>query len=466
MQNYELQGFLGEGAYGIVLKAYSRKTREVVAIKKFKDKDTENPVIKKVIVRELRALRALSHPNIVSLRDAFKQSERLFLVFEFCDQSLLDLQGKSAQNRLEVEKIGRFAREILAALAHMHGLGLVHRDVKPENILITQAGVAKLCDFGFARLLPKTAEVLTDYVATRWYRSPELLLCDRYGFPVDLWALGCVLGEAIDGLPLFPGENLLDQLSQIHKALGPLPESFRSLLFSHAELKPEMLAPMFKEPPKFNPKFLRDRYLSRCNSPPLVDLIERLLALDPADRPSAAQALEHPFFAPVTKKAKESHPEGRSSHPVTESRKAKELQPDIYRPAPELKTPVAPEAPSESRKHKELTKTTIDSKAIEISIESRKLKESQKENSKSHIEFKQILSDFVADPRKTRDAGRDSIKENLRDSIRENVKSLIDSKQLHREEKKLMLPRIKKFDTKKPVAFGFLKGSVVGGKAL
>ena len=310
MNNYEIQGFLGEGAYGIVLKAVSKKTKEIVAIKKFKDKDTENPVIKKVIIRELRALRGLKHPNIVTLREAFKQSERLFLVFEFCEQSLLDLQSKSAGNRLTIPVVHSVAKETLSALDHMHSSGMVHRDLKPENILVTADGVAKVCDFGFARLLKKEGEDLTDYVATRWYRSPELLLTPRYGFPADVWAMGCVLGEMLDGQPLFPGDNFLDQLGQIHAALGAFPESYREFCECHPDLVGIDFSNFFEDPPGFNPFFLRDRYLHYARDESIVDLIEQMLALDSEARISIKQALLHPFLA--TPKA----PAFKSSHPL------------------------------------------------------------------------------------------------------------------------------------------------------
>jgi cyclin-dependent kinase-like len=100
----------------------------------------------------------------------------------------------------------------------------VHRDVKPENLLINSQNVLKICDFGFARVLPKGSEGITDYVATRWYRSPELLLSyPMYGKSVDMWAIACILGELIDGQPIFPGDNEVDQLFQIQKLLGPMP---------------------------------------------------------------------------------------------------------------------------------------------------------------------------------------------------------------------------------------------------
>jgi cyclin-dependent kinase-like len=111
----------------------------------------------------------------------------------------------------------------------------VHRDIKPENLLINKENVLKICDFGFARVLPKSEnELITDYVATRWYRSPELLLSQpNYGKPVDMWAIACILGELTDGQPLFPGDNEVDQLFQIQKMLGPLPSNMQELFLKN-----------------------------------------------------------------------------------------------------------------------------------------------------------------------------------------------------------------------------------------
>lgn len=335
MNNYALEGFLGEGAYGIVLKAVSKRNHELVAIKKFKDKDTDNPMIKKVIVRELRALRTLKHPNIVQLKEAFRQSERLFLVFEFCDQSLLDLQTKSPGGKLALPVIRSLGREVLQAIEFMHSHGLLHRDVKPENILVTRQGRAKLCDFGFARTA-KPGEELTDYVATRWYRSPELLLTPAYSAAVDLWAVGCVLGEAVSGQPLFPGENLIDQLQCIHAVLGAFPRSLTAAVEARGRPEGVELGPFERHPHDFNPHYLRDAYLPHCQCAKLVDLIERLLALDPRQRLTARQALEHPFFA---EEQREVH---RSARIEKENFAPSSAQPHANRKAflPHIKVPL------------------------------------------------------------------------------------------------------------------------------
>ncbi|OWK09722.1 CDKL1, partial [Cervus elaphus hippelaphus] len=136
----------------------------------------------------------LKHPNLVNLIEVFRRKRRLHLVFEYCDHTVL--------HELDRHKRG---------------------DVKPENILVTKQSVIKLCDFGFARLLTGPSDYYTDYVATRWYRSPELLVGDtQYGPPVDVWAIGCVFAELLSGVPLWPGKSDVDQLYLIRKTLGDL----------------------------------------------------------------------------------------------------------------------------------------------------------------------------------------------------------------------------------------------------
>jgi cyclin-dependent kinase-like len=321
MIDYETLGTVGEGAYGIVLKCLHKATREVVAIKKFKDKDTEDSMIKKVIIRELKGLRTLRHPHIVHLRDAFRQNERLYLIFDFCDKSLLDLQGEHENNGLPVPLIRQVLFQTLKAIAFMHERNHVHRDIKPENILLTGNNQVKVCDFGFCRVLGKPGEVLTDYVATRWYRSPELLLSPRYGKSVDMWALGCVLGEMIDGNPMFPGDDYFDQLSRIYFMMGKLPLVYTPFFQENSELQNVDAEAFFVDPDDFCEGYFRERYLPLCQSESLIDLLERLLDLNCHTRMTAKEALAHPFFDVVREKEERS---GRQRPSVGRSQSTKE----------------------------------------------------------------------------------------------------------------------------------------------
>lgn len=295
MNNYEALGIVGEGAYGIVLKCTHKISKEIVAIKKFKDKDTEDSSIKKVLIRELKSLRALRHPNIIGLKDAFRQNERLYLVFEFCEKSLLDVMN-SYNPGMPISLIKSVTYQILQAIRFMHEKQFIHRDIKPENILLTHTNRVKICDFGFCRVVNKRGEVLTDYVATRWYRSPELLLHPRYDKSVDLWALGCVIAEMITNEPLFPGDNMLDQLSLIYNKLGKLPVIYKELLSGNRETSSINFTAYLRHPNNYDKDYLKHKYLLISQSPELVDLLEKMLDLDYTSRITAEEALRHPFF--------------------------------------------------------------------------------------------------------------------------------------------------------------------------
>uniref|UniRef100_A0A3B4B959 Cyclin-dependent kinase-like 2 n=1 Tax=Periophthalmus magnuspinnatus TaxID=409849 RepID=A0A3B4B959_9GOBI len=206
MERYESLGLVGEGSYGAVLKCRHRESGRLVAIKKFLDSD-EDKTVKKIAQREVRLLRHLRHDNLVNLLEVWKRRRRWYLVFEFVERTLLDELEQKPQG-LELHTCRQYLYQILRATAFCHQHNVIHRDIKPENILISQGGVVKLCDFGFARTVSVSeGGAYTDYVATRWYRPPELLVGDtHYGKPVDVWAVGCLLLEMLTSQPLFPGD--------------------------------------------------------------------------------------------------------------------------------------------------------------------------------------------------------------------------------------------------------------------
>ncbi|XP_055332013.1 uncharacterized protein LOC129583969 [Paramacrobiotus metropolitanus] len=219
---YECLAKIGQGSYGNVYKCRDRETGRVVAIKKFIESE-DNPSIKKIAFREIKILKQLHHPNIVTLIEVFRRKQKLHLVFEYCTRTLLDeIQlNKSGIPEMDARKI---ISQVIQALRVVHRNRFIHRDIKPENILLTSRRVVKLCDFGFARPMNKTAPEIdqyTDYVATRWYRAPELLMpMPAYGPGVDVWATGCVFAECISRQPLLPGTTDIDQLYLIRKMFG------------------------------------------------------------------------------------------------------------------------------------------------------------------------------------------------------------------------------------------------------
>ncbi|KAJ8044669.1 Cyclin-dependent kinase-like 1 [Holothuria leucospilota] len=204
MDKYEKLGKIGEGSYGVVFKCRNRDTNAIVAIKRFVESE-DDPLIKKIALREIRMLKQLKHTNLVNLLEVFRRKRKLHLVFEYCDRTVLnELDNNPRGVKDSVTK--KIIYQTLQAVSFCHQHNCIHRDVKPENILITKDGQVKLCDFGFARILTGPGDEYTDYVATRWYRAPELLVGDtKYGPPVDVWAIGCVTAELISGQALWPG---------------------------------------------------------------------------------------------------------------------------------------------------------------------------------------------------------------------------------------------------------------------
>ena len=222
MNKFDVETVIGEGAYGVVLKCRNRETGSVVAIKKFKESENDAKV-SKTMMREVRLLRLLSHgENIVTLHEAFRRKGRLYLVFEYAERNMLELL-EHAQQGVPDWQVRLYTFQLLKAIAWCHEQGVLHRDIKPENLLLNADHSLRLCDFGFACSQPDEGEALTDYVATRWYRAPELLLgSNHYCNKVDVWAVGCIMGELSSGEPAFPGESEIDQLYVIQKSLGGL----------------------------------------------------------------------------------------------------------------------------------------------------------------------------------------------------------------------------------------------------
>jgi len=222
MNKYEKLEVIGEGTFGEVFKCRHKESNELVAIKKFKEASEEDETAKKVTLREVKLLRALKHEHIVELKEAFRRKGVLYLVFEHMDQSVMDVL-EAKPNGVDKDIVQVLTFQLLRALEHCHRHNVIHRDIKPENLLVNSSvDSLRLCDFGCARQI-KADVPLTDYVATRWYRPPELLLSTvDYGKPVDMWGLGCIMGELTDGQPLFAGKSDIDQLCVIQKILGPL----------------------------------------------------------------------------------------------------------------------------------------------------------------------------------------------------------------------------------------------------
>ncbi|XP_065684741.1 cyclin-dependent kinase-like 4 isoform X4 [Hydra vulgaris] len=288
MNKYEILGIVGEGAYGVVMKCRHKETNDIVAIKKFKDSE-ESDDVKRTTLRELKVLRMLKQENIVELRESFRKRGKLYLVFEYVEKNMLECLEKMPSG-VPLVQLKSYIRQLNKAVQWCHKNDVIHRDIKPENLLISNTGTLKLCDFGFARAVSGTANgQYTDYVATRWYRSPELLLGGGYGKAVDIWSIGCILGELSDGQPVFPGESEIDQLYVIQKLIGPLPPSQMHLF----NINPRFRGLKF---PTINGALTLAKRYSQVLSPDLIEFMEWVLQLEPSKRPTIDECAEHYAF--------------------------------------------------------------------------------------------------------------------------------------------------------------------------
>ncbi|XP_033229165.1 cyclin-dependent kinase-like 4 isoform X1 [Belonocnema kinseyi] len=289
MERYERLGRLGEGSYGVVFQCRDRQTGRLVAVKKFQQTE-DDPLIRKIALREIRLLKNLKHPNLVNLLEVFRRKRKLHLVFEYCEHTLLHEMEKYPKGCPELTT-KQFIWQILQGIAYCHRLGCVHRDIKPENILITADGVVKLCDFGFARML-SPGENYTEYVATRWYRAPELLVGDtQYGTPVDVWAIGCVFAELVRGEALWPGKSDVDQLYLIRRTLGDLLPR-HMVIFQQNEFFAGVTLPT---PQSLTP--LEIALPDRASNPvQQIDFLKKCLNKDPDERWTCDQLLQHMYF--------------------------------------------------------------------------------------------------------------------------------------------------------------------------
>lgn len=287
MEKYENLGLVGEGSYGMVLKCKHKETGQVVAIKKFLESE-DDKMVKKIAMREVRMLKQLRHENLVNLIEVFRRKKRLYLVFEFVDHTVLD-DLERCPNGLDEDTVRKVLYQVLKGVEFCHLHNIIHRDIKPENILVSKGQVVKLCDFGFARTLAQPGEAYTDYVATRWYRAPELLVGDtKYGRAVDIWAVGCLVAEMLTGEPLFPGDSDIDQLYHIVKCFGNLTQRHREIFYKNP-LFVGMRLPEVRETEPLEKKFPR-------LSPLALDLMKQCLRLDADDRPTCSQLLRSEFF--------------------------------------------------------------------------------------------------------------------------------------------------------------------------
>eukprot|EP00929_Paragymnodinium_shiwhaense_P038236 TRINITY_DN20240_c0_g1_i1.p1 TRINITY_DN20240_c0_g1~~TRINITY_DN20240_c0_g1_i1.p1 ORF type:complete len:601 (+),score=91.51 TRINITY_DN20240_c0_g1_i1:86-1888(+) len=295
MQKYEEIGVAGEGAYGVVLKCKEKDTGEIVAVKRFRDPEDADEEGKRIMQREIKILRALKHDNIVQVKESFRQQGVLHIVFEFLEKCVLELLEENS-NGLGNDRTRILTFQLVSALEHCHRNSIIHRDIKPDNLLVNlNDNSLRLCDFGSACMLSRDGGALTDYVATRWYRAPELLVSfNNYDASVDMWGVGCVTVELLTSKPLFAGQTDLDQLSIIQRCCGPLTASQNARCF-------ELSNPDFgklKVPPDAERQTLQKRFGSSM-TPEQLQLLDAVIKVDPAQRATAKACLGLAWFKGV-----------------------------------------------------------------------------------------------------------------------------------------------------------------------
>jgi len=289
--HYEEINVIGNGAYGTVYKARDTLSDTIVAIKKVKLALTEDGVPMSVL-REISLLKQLgkaNHPNIVRLLDIChgQRMDRemvLYLVFEHVDQDLNLYIERCPAPGLAPARTKDIMWQILSGVDFLHSHRIVHRDLKPQNILVSRDGSVKLADFGLARIYDFSS-LLTTVVVTLWYRSPEILLGTTYATPVDLWSCGCILAELFLRKPLFPGQYEIDQLGKIFGVLG-----------TPTEAEWPANSSVVREAFSVQRSQALDDLMAGID-PQALDLLKRMLAFSQCQRPSAAEALWHPYFA-------------------------------------------------------------------------------------------------------------------------------------------------------------------------
>lgn len=277
---------IGEGTYGVVYKAKDINTQKYVALKRIR-LDSETEGVPSTAIREISLLKDLQHHSIVELFDVAVMDSSIFMIFEYLDMDLKKLLDKF-KSSFTPKLVKSYMHQMLDAIGFCHMHRILHRDLKPQNLLVDRDGHLKLADFGLARSFNVPMRAYTHEVVTLWYRAPEILLGTKfYATGVDIWSLGCIFAEMILKRPLFPGDSEIDQLYRIFRTRGTPDDSNWPGVSQLSDYKRSF--------PRWDGQGVPEEIeLYRAK-----DLFELLMVYDPTKRISAQDAMQHSYFDDV-----------------------------------------------------------------------------------------------------------------------------------------------------------------------
>uniref|UniRef100_A0A8C7W5C4 cyclin-dependent kinase n=1 Tax=Oncorhynchus mykiss TaxID=8022 RepID=A0A8C7W5C4_ONCMY len=285
LETYVKLGKLGEGTYATVFKGRSKLTENLVALKEIRLEHEEGAPC--TAIREVSLLKNLKHANIVTLHDIIHTERSLTLVFEYLDSDLKQYLDNCG-NLMSMNNVKIFMFQLLRGLSYCHKRKILHRDLKPQNLLINDKGELKLADFGLARAKSVPTKTYSNEVVTLWYRPPEVLLgTTEYSTPIDMWGVGCILFEMATGRPMFPGSSVKEELHLVFRIIGTPKEDSWPGISNNDEFRSYMF-PEYRPQPLIN-------HVPRLDTEG-IDMLTALLLYDTRTRVSAEASLRHPYF--------------------------------------------------------------------------------------------------------------------------------------------------------------------------
>lgn len=290
---YSLIRPIGHGAYGVVISANDSNTNSKVAIKKI-SRAFDDPVDAKRILREIKLMKLFSHENVIRVLDltppppTTEEFDDIYIVQDLMETDLHRIIY--SKQPLTISHIQYFIYQVLRGLKYIHSANVLHRDLKPSNLLLNSNCDLKICDFGLARVAEEAGDQ-TEYVVTRWYRAPEIMLaCQHYTYAIDIWSVGCIFAELLGRRAMFPGDDYMAQLRLICDRLGRPSE--QDLDFVSSERAKKFMLGL----PDSQPEPLEKLFPNHSDEDLAIDLLKKMLTFRPGDRITVEEALAHPFM--------------------------------------------------------------------------------------------------------------------------------------------------------------------------